>query len=262
MSSTLGGTTTLGHPAAEDTADKTPVELFRLTVGINTSAQYRYRYNDPDSRPADNIGIYKRVVKKEAKAKRNFKIFNKVIIACYFLQIVIAASLTAMGAANANNKAITAFGAINTIIAGFLTYLKGSGYPARLEYFSNRWGKLREYIEQREREISLKDYKLDYVVMEVARIEAKYHKTKREIEMNTPDSYNPVQVDKNDNHDSGRDSLDETDMSGPEADHATKGREQSVADTHTDEKISMTRPGWSKEDRTHETYHNVGEARK
>lgn len=60
-----------------------------------------------------------------------------MINACYFLQIIVAAALTAMGAAGTSSQAITAFGAINTIIAGFLTFLKGSGLPGRLKYYGN-----------------------------------------------------------------------------------------------------------------------------
>jgi hypothetical protein len=48
-------------------------------------------------------------------------------------------------------------GAINTVIAGFLTYLKGSGLPNRLKYFQHEWAKVREYIEQRERDLSIGD---------------------------------------------------------------------------------------------------------
>ncbi|KAK3308435.1 uncharacterized protein B0T15DRAFT_392805 [Chaetomium strumarium] len=150
--------------------------LFRLMLGIATPPHLGF--TESPFRPAQN-----------QKAKDSYKVFSAVINACYFLQIIVAAALTALGAANANNKAITAFGAINTIIAGFLTYLKGSGYPARLKYYASEWKKVREFIEHRERDFSLEGCTLDvYEVVNAVR--EMYDDTKREIEMNTPDSYN------------------------------------------------------------------------
>jgi uncharacterized protein YdhG (YjbR/CyaY superfamily) len=161
-------------------------------LGITTSPSLGFSAHGlHGTRPASNIGLYARVVQSEQKSKDSFKVFSAVINACYFLQIIVAAALTALGAANANNKAITAFGAINTVIAGFLTFLKGSGLPGRLKYFGSEWKKIREYIEQRERDFSRQGCTLN--VHEVVNtIEQMYANTKREIEMNTPDSYNSV----------------------------------------------------------------------
>lgn len=73
-----------------------------------------------------------------------------LISSCLGVQIIVAAALTALGAAHANSHAVTVFGAINTVIAGFLAYLKGSGQPMRYKYYAHEWSKIREYIEQRE----------------------------------------------------------------------------------------------------------------
>ncbi|KAI2613928.1 uncharacterized protein GGS25DRAFT_516786 [Hypoxylon fragiforme] len=188
-----------GHPSAlphghrsylvpEDDA----LTLFRLMVGISTSPYLGYSESSPiGTRPAANIGIYARVVYSEQKAKDRYKVFSIVINACYFFQIVVAASITAMGAAGVSHGAVTAFGAINTIIAGILTFLKGSGLPSRLKYYGNEWKKIREYIEQRERDFSRAGCTLD-VYEVVATVDRMYNTTKREIEMNTPDSYTSV----------------------------------------------------------------------
>jgi hypothetical protein len=164
--------------------------LFRLALGITATPELGF--TSSTLRPADNLGLYARVVHSEQTAKSNYKLFSAVINACYFLQIIVAASLAAMGAANANNKAITAFGAINTVVAGFLAYLKGSGYPARLKYYANEWKKVREYIEHRERDFSLEGgcgLDVGAVVDEVREM---YERTKKDIELNTPDSYTSV----------------------------------------------------------------------
>ncbi|RYP75940.1 hypothetical protein DL770_007320 [Monosporascus sp. CRB-9-2] len=169
-----------------------PLTMFRLMVGIVTSDQLGFTVSSPvGTRPAANIGIYARVVHSEQNAKDSFKVFSAVVNACYFLQIVVAAGLTAMSAGGARQGAITTFGAINTVIAGFLTFLKGSGLPGRLKYYGNEWKKIREYIEQRERDFAREGCTLDvYEVVET--IEKMYSNTKQDIEMNTPDSYTSI----------------------------------------------------------------------
>ncbi|KAK0741459.1 hypothetical protein B0T18DRAFT_420179 [Schizothecium vesticola] len=179
-------------PPRTHTSDLSPavdsLALFRLMVGITTAPDLGH--SSLGARPADNIGLYARVVHSEQMAKDSYKVFSAVINGSYFLQIIVAAALTALGAANANNKAITAFGAINTVIAGLLTYLKGSGLPGRLKYFGGEWKKIREYIEQRERDFSTHDGCGLDVYEEIQTVRDMYDSTKRDIEMNTPDTYN------------------------------------------------------------------------
>ncbi|KAI2635504.1 hypothetical protein GGS21DRAFT_516208 [Xylaria nigripes] len=166
--------------------------FFRLMLGIQTSPYLGFTISSPlGTRPAANIGLYARIVHSEQKAKDSFKVFSIVINACYFLQIVIAAALTALGAARASSGAVTAFGALNTVIAGFLTFLKGSGLPGRFKYYGNEWKKIREFIEQRERDFMRPGHELDvYEVVET--VERMYNNLKADIELNTPDSYTSV----------------------------------------------------------------------
>ncbi|KAJ5081050.1 hypothetical protein N7456_008516 [Penicillium angulare] len=132
-------------------------------------------------RSAPNVGIYTRVVNNESKAARGYSIFNTMINTCLGIQIVVAAALTALGAASGPHSAITAFGAINTIVAGILTYLRGSGLPDRLKSYQNKWKHIREYIEQREREFCLVGCDLD-VQEEVFIVESMYQSLKSEME--------------------------------------------------------------------------------
>jgi hypothetical protein len=167
---------------------------FRHMVGIYSTKGFSGS-TDPgqnnlhfDGRAAPNVGIYNRVCHREAAAKRGFKFASLMINGCLGLQVIVAAALTAMGAANTNHVAITAFGAINTVIAGILTYLKGSGLPNRIRWAENEWKKVREYIEQRERDFSRPNCQLD--VQEVVQvIEAMYEEVKADIANNTPDAY-------------------------------------------------------------------------
>lgn len=132
-------------------------------------------------RTAPNVGIYTRVVTNESKARRAYTIFSYLINTCLGIQIVVAAALTALGAASGPHSAVTAFGAINTIMAGILTYLRGSGLPDRLKSYQNKWKNIREYIEQREREFCLVGCDLD-VQEEVFIVESMYQNVKSEME--------------------------------------------------------------------------------
>jgi hypothetical protein len=131
---------------------------------------------------------YNRVCHREAQAKRGYKFATVFINGILGAQIVVAAALTAMGAANSSHVGVTAFGAINTVIAGILTYLKGSGLPNRIRYYEQEWKRVREFIEQRERDFSRQDCHLD-VNEVVSTIEAMYEQVKADIQTNTPDSY-------------------------------------------------------------------------
>ena len=77
------------------------------------------------------MGIYPSVVQNEFKYKSNYKRFSLLISASLGFQIVFAAALTAVGAADGNHTVVTILGGINTVLAGFLAYLKGSGLPMR-----------------------------------------------------------------------------------------------------------------------------------
>jgi SMODS and SLOG-associating 2TM effector domain len=192
---------TIDRAAAQSAAEK--LRTFRLVVGISNDPQltpYRRVWSgfSREQRVAPNLGIYARVVHNEKVAKDGYKRYSVLINSCLGAQLIVAAALTAMGAANSGHATITAFGAINTVIAGFLTYLKGSGLPARLKYYQNEWKRLREYIEQRERELSRAatggwrlppGHDLDNIVNT---IEHMYNETKSDIEVNTPDGYTSI----------------------------------------------------------------------
>ncbi|KAK2594059.1 hypothetical protein QQS21_008244 [Conoideocrella luteorostrata] len=153
--------------------------VFRSLTGIDTVPAVSIAGHSV--RVAPNLGIYPRVVKAERKARHGFKVYNIVINFCLGTQIIVAAALTALGAANGSRVTVTVFGAINTIIAGFLTYLKGSGMPQRLKYIQDEFKVVREYIEQREREFCVADCTLD-PVMEADIIGEMYQSAKQDME--------------------------------------------------------------------------------
>ena len=57
--------------------------------------------------------------------------------------------------------AITLLGSVNTVIAGGMAYLKGQGLPERLVLYANDLRKVREHLEERERQFMRPDCPLD-----------------------------------------------------------------------------------------------------
>ncbi|THC93407.1 hypothetical protein EYZ11_007102 [Aspergillus tanneri] len=153
--------------------------VFRALTGIDSVPTLTTLHHF--ARTAPNVGIYTRVVRAEQSAAQRYRFFSILINTCLSIQIVVAAALTALGAASGPHAAVTAFGAINTIMAGVLTYLKGSGLPDRLKQYQHEWRNIREYIEQREREMCLDGCGLD-VQEEIQIIEHMYEGVKRKIE--------------------------------------------------------------------------------
>lgn len=93
-----------------------------------------------------------------------------------------------MGAGGARRSLVTVFGAINTVIAGILTFLKGSGLPNRLKYYQMEWRRIREFIEQRERDFSQPGNDLDLYAV-VAMVEAMYDEVKHDLDISTPERF-------------------------------------------------------------------------
>lgn len=155
--------------------------VFRSLTGIDTVPTVYVHGHAV--RVAPNMGVYPRVVRAEQNAARSFKIYNTLVNVCLGSQMVIGAALTALGASGSSRKSVTAFGAMNTISAGFLTYLKGSDMPQKLKTIQDAFKAVREYAEQREREFCLAGCELDPVA-EASIVTEMYQNVKRELEGN------------------------------------------------------------------------------
>ncbi|KAE8555103.1 hypothetical protein TMatcc_005319 [Talaromyces marneffei ATCC 18224] len=160
--------------------------IFRSLTGID-SVPVLSHHGFFSPRHAPNVGIYTRIVTAEKTAASRYRIFNILINTCLGIQIVVAAALTAIGAANGPHGAVTAFGAINTIMAGILTYLRGSGLPDKERNIEKSWSQIREYIEQREREFCLEGCMLN-VEDEIHNIERMYEEVRTQMEVGASDS--------------------------------------------------------------------------
>lgn len=176
---------------AIDQKEQGPPKLvkFRHMTGIDTPT---ILHNKTPNRPARNLGIYTRIVSEERKATYQYYTMSLIINVSFMSQIVVAATLTALGASNGSRFAITILGSINTIIAGIQTYLKGQGLPNRIKQYQFGLRKLREYVEDRERDFSNKDCSLN-VDKVIADVSAMYQAVRQTAEDNTPDTYLPME---------------------------------------------------------------------
>lgn len=65
-------------------------------------------------------------------------------------QVVLGAALTALGASESSHILITIFGAMNTIIAGLVAYLKSRGQPMRARMFRDDLDRVVDEMENSE----------------------------------------------------------------------------------------------------------------
>ena len=165
------------------------LNVFREQVGISDVMEMGPRAS---RRPAPNIGIYNRVATEERRARLGYYASAFVINLCLLSQVIFASALTALGAGSGSHTQITALGAANTVIAAILTFTKGSGLPNRLRQYQCTLRKVREYIEQRERDFAQLDCQLD-LDHEMKVIKGMYEQARQNDENNDPGTYhNPT----------------------------------------------------------------------
>ena len=163
---------------------------FRERVGITDVPDLGSRAK---GRPAPNVGIYKRIALEERKAKLKYYACALLINACLLAQVIFASALTALGAGHGSHNQITGLGAANTVIAAILTFTKGSGLPNSLRQYQQLLRKIREYIEQRERDFAQSNCRL-CVDIEMQRIKQMYDEARQIHENNDPSTYNKPAV--------------------------------------------------------------------
>lgn len=172
-----------------------PLRVFRRAVGINSDqAPKSIRPGASELGLHEPTGIYRKVIDEKRGRKTKHFIISWMLNFVHFAQIVIGATLTALGP-NAARYAIpiTVLGAINTVIAGVLALLKGSGLPERLHKDETELRKLQEWIEETEALLATGVIgwdKRDIGVL-VESAFRKYNSVLKSVENNRPDSYVP-----------------------------------------------------------------------
>ena len=105
-----------------------------------------------------------------------------------FLQILVAASLTVLGAIK-DHKARTAtifLGAINTVIAGLLTYFKSRNQPNRSRQFCNDLAAIVNQLDDAEADFQNPEYNGDVDTV-LRQIRDAYKQARTDAQANYPD---------------------------------------------------------------------------
>ncbi|KXT13158.1 hypothetical protein AC579_9385 [Pseudocercospora musae] len=152
----------------------------------------------PFDPPKDSL--YHRAVNHRKYQGRMYVFSSTLTNGLLLSQIALGAALTGLGASNASAVVITVFGALNTIIAGLIAFLKSRGQPMRARMFRDDLDRVVDEIENSAtmwRGISQGAHGYDAidtdesvtVRSEVARLTRLYDRAVRTNTMNDPDFY-------------------------------------------------------------------------
>ncbi|KAI1636721.1 hypothetical protein F4809DRAFT_650372 [Biscogniauxia mediterranea] len=124
--------------------------IFRKALGINYHRDTANGCTLEEGRHSA-IGIYRSVIELQTKKYIQHAALQALLYMCYFVQIIIGAALTALGPnASRYETVITVLGAANTVLAGVLALIKGSGQPQKLGKDRIGFRRLQDWIEETE----------------------------------------------------------------------------------------------------------------
>ncbi|KAK4199938.1 hypothetical protein QBC40DRAFT_76594 [Triangularia verruculosa] len=130
--------------------------IFRRAVGINSTLPGSTDCRSLEEGRKSAMGMYAAAMRAQRNKKLISRLVNLIVYASHFFQIIVGASLTALGpSAGEHAVLITVLGAVNTVIAGVLALLKGQGLPERLRHQVAEFRKLQDWIEQTEALLSV-----------------------------------------------------------------------------------------------------------
>lgn len=144
--------------------------------------------------------LYVRAVKRRAGQNRTYMFTATLINSMLLAQVVLGASLTGLAATDSSRILITVFGALNTVIAGVVAFLKSRGQPMRARMFRDDLERVVDEIENSAvmwYGISQSVHGYDAIDTdgqvtvrgEVARLTRLYDKAVKTNTMNDPDMY-------------------------------------------------------------------------
>ncbi|KAK0390983.1 hypothetical protein NLU13_0485 [Sarocladium strictum] len=134
-------------------------------------------------------GLYKDVVVQKTKCFYLFHVSSIFRWTLLILQILIGATLTALGPSSVDNSlAITILGAANTVVAGLLALLHNSGLPDRFRYDMQEFERVEDHIRGiLEGRLAPADEELDQLLAECFGM---FSQAKETVSANMPPSYN------------------------------------------------------------------------
>lgn len=153
----LAWATPAGLRMRDNNDESQVLTIFRRAVGINSDKAGTFTDSETLEKGRRRaVGVYKSVIEQQRRKRMVHHTLGIVLYISHFLQIVLAAVLTALGP-NAKNYEvpITILGAVNTVVAGVLALLKGSGVIERVSKDEVEFKKLQDWIEETEAMISV-----------------------------------------------------------------------------------------------------------
>ncbi|KAI0159800.1 hypothetical protein GGR57DRAFT_490736 [Xylariaceae sp. FL1272] len=166
--------------------------IFRRALGINAHRQTAGDSSTVEEGRKSAIGIYRAVLKEQLSLRMRYALLQAFLYIVYFLQIIIGAVLTALGAtASKYEKLITVLGALNTVLAGVLALVKGSGQPMKMGKDRIGYRRLQDWIEETEAllAVGVIGRNRREVGLLVESAFKRYNAVKESVENNDPDYY-------------------------------------------------------------------------
>lgn len=173
-----------------------PHSQFCMLVGVSPSNL------PPGAKPprAGPTTLYKRATRDRSHQNITYTLTATLSNTLLLTQVILGATLTALGASESSHILITIFGVLNTVIAGLVAYLKSRGQPMRARMYRDDMERVVDEIENSEvmwLGISRGVHGYDQintdgevtVRSEVARLTRLYDRAVRTNTMNNPDMY-------------------------------------------------------------------------
>ena len=173
-----------------------PHAQFCMLVGVPPSNL------PPGAKPpkAGPTTLYKRATRDRSHQNVTYTLTATLSNTLLLTQVILGATLTALGASESSHILITIFGVLNTVIAGLVAYLKSRGQPMRARMYRDDMERVVDEIENSEvmwLGISRGVHGYDQintdgevtVRSEVARLTRLYDRAVRTNTLNNPDMY-------------------------------------------------------------------------
>ena len=180
-------------PLLDGDAPSDPHTQFCQLIGTAPPDKYPHHLGDRT--------LYRRATQKRNAQNITYGFTAALSNTLLLSQVVLGATLTALGASESSHVLITIFGVLNTIIAGLVAYLKSRGQPMRARMFRDDLEHVVTEIQNSEtmwlgikncvhgyNEIDIDD-KVS-VRSEVARLTRLYDAAVKKYMQNNPDMYN------------------------------------------------------------------------
>lgn len=121
-------------------------QQFCLLVGVPPSNGPK----DGPKPPGFKRTLYGRAIQKRNAQNATYLFTAALSNTLLLTQVVLGAALTGLGASESSHILITVFGALNTIIAGLVAYLKSRGQPMRARMYRDDLDRVVDEMENSE----------------------------------------------------------------------------------------------------------------